>query len=174
MTMASEDVDDLDQILTEYAEHIRERHQHYQDKHNGQVCDFCCYLAAVVAFPPNRGTVEVFQSPQGDTITQIDEEGWAACERCAPLVLKRQLHLLIDRSLRLNPQYSGWNRHERAAHRADYKRLYRMLFKAGLGKPEPIDPSMPALPSQVLAIAPCEHPAGKCPARCQGFHIEER
>ncbi|WP_242882564.1 hypothetical protein [Actinomadura litoris] len=162
---------ELDQLLTEYAQAVREHQERVQRTYGDQVCDFCCHAPPLVSFPRKGGNVKVTVLDNGDTLTEVDVEPWLACKTCAPLVIKRQLHLIIERTMRLHPRYWTLNRPERRALRARYKALYRWLF-GDLKAPEPLDPSLPALPTQVLQVGPCDHPIGECPSWCRGIQVE--
>ncbi|QUI30706.1 hypothetical protein H9W91_07410 [Streptomyces alfalfae] len=55
-------------------------------------------------------------------------DDWAACERCAPLIRKRQLHLLLDRVVAVAP--GNLNRPERRKFRSEVKAAHSKFFAA--------------------------------------------
>jgi hypothetical protein len=64
---------------------------------------------------------------------------WAVCDICKPYLERRQLHLLLRRSAwgMLNGRLL--NAPELAQQRHLMKKTYEQLFKAGLGRPVPLD-----------------------------------
>lgn len=99
-------------------------------------CDFCGHNNA----PP----VWSFAQKKGFTVvTELGihryEEPWACCEVCKPLVVKRQLHLILARAQRGMVAGVTLNRHERRFQRWFQKKVFQSLFDAGLKPPVPLE-----------------------------------
>ncbi|WP_431921449.1 hypothetical protein [Nonomuraea jabiensis] len=100
-------------------------------------CDFCGH--------DNPPPVWSFAQKKGFTVvTELDthrfEAPWACCEICKPLVVKRQLHLILARAQRGMLDGEMLNRQERRFQRWFHKKVFQSLFNAGLKDPVPLEP----------------------------------
>ncbi|MEU9888996.1 hypothetical protein [Sphaerisporangium sp. NPDC051011] len=69
------------------------------------------------------------------------EEPWACCEVCKPLVVKRQLHLILQRAQRGMVEGELLDRPGRRAQRAFLKKVFQTAFEVGLKPPVPLNDS---------------------------------
>ncbi|MFC9974288.1 hypothetical protein ACFVH6_25630 [Spirillospora sp. NPDC127200] len=54
------------------------------------------------------------------------------------MVERKQLHLLLDRVMRLHPTYQEMSRREKPEVRRFLKKMYRAMYECGVEKPEPL------------------------------------
>ncbi|GII83308.1 hypothetical protein Ssi03_12980 [Sphaerisporangium siamense] len=69
------------------------------------------------------------------------EEPWACCEVCKPMVVKRQLHMLLQRAQRRLVHEELLNGPELRYQRAFLKKVFKTAFEAGLKPPVPLNDS---------------------------------
>ncbi|REF00541.1 hypothetical protein [Thermomonospora umbrina] len=99
----------------------------------GLLCDYCVHDTPAVVFRQKRG----FTMITPDAVLRF-EDPWNACAACAQFVERRQIHLLLDRVMRLHPRHGEMNRPQKRLTRRMLKRMYMAMYDAGVEKPEPI------------------------------------